>query len=173
MSPRPILKHSTSSSSSYSSSTSPIKTSVSFSTNISTTYFTHGASTYNRSPIQVDFNECALERGRSAVRNPRRSHDWDEYVDGFGSIMVREDEGTDEYYDRLTPLPPSFQAASVYAPSPSAYSSYRDNSASPDSSSPSNRTQSPPASLLDIPSRYPSCPSLVPADVSASCLDGF
>ncbi|KAG8882701.1 hypothetical protein FRB97_007841 [Tulasnella sp. 331] len=40
-----------------------------------------------------------LERGRTRVRDPRRNHNWDEYIDGFDSVMVREDEDTDEYYE--------------------------------------------------------------------------
>lgn len=126
---------------------------------------------------------------------------WAVDVDGYESVMVREDEGSDEYYgecggsfsiygcklittwatiiDSLTPLPPPCQTASVYAPSPSAYTTYRHGQS--DSSPP--RYSGAAKAVLPSHHHY-SSPAFTPtpkrklSDASDnsdtwSCLDGF
>lgn len=93
-SPRPILKRSSSSN----SSTCPSAKSTRFSTNISTTYLTHDSSTYNRKPIEVDPESyCSMSRGRAPIRgyaDDLSSQD----LDGYDSVLIREDEDSAEYY---------------------------------------------------------------------------
>ncbi|KAG8901361.1 hypothetical protein FRB99_005371 [Tulasnella sp. 403] len=177
-SPRPILKRASSTSSS--STCSSMKSTVSFSSNISTTYLTHASTTYNRSPIQVDFNQCALPRGRSPGREYSGDDcsQWAVDMDGYESVMVREDEDSAEYYDSLTPLPPPCQTASVYAPSPSAYTSYRTG---PSGNLPPRYTGSAKATLPShhySPAAFSPSPKRKLSDASDnsdtwSCLDGF
>ncbi|KIO32219.1 hypothetical protein M407DRAFT_241501 [Tulasnella calospora MUT 4182] len=160
---RPCLKRANS------SSCSSVKSSVSFSTNISTTYLTHAPSQYNRSPIQVDLaqlNQCSLPH-----REP-------ELIDGYGSVLVRDDEDSDEYYDSLTPLPPSCQTASVYVPSPSAYMSYRQPPPSPSSNSsrhPYTQSTNPfmPGFGPSPKRKLSDASDNSEKSISWSCLDGF
>jgi len=185
MSLRPILKRKSSPSSSHSPSScsSSVKSTVSFASNIATTYLAHSSLQYDRTPIsQPNFIDCAMPRGRPLGRDPRICGDVDLWadvadIDGYDSVMIREDEGSEEYYDSLTPLPPPSHTSSVYAPSPSAYLSY--HSGRSELPSPTNLYRSSstfmPGMIAPAPKRKLSDSSDASYDSSWSsdCLDGF
>ncbi|KAG8931843.1 hypothetical protein FRC02_002078 [Tulasnella sp. 418] len=99
--PRSILKRSPSASSSSSNKTSR-SPSVSFSNNISTTYLTHAPTTYNRSPIEVSFNECSLPRRGC----PGRTYSVDQHDSWLVALDDSEDDDASSSDDSEPPMTP-------------------------------------------------------------------
>ncbi|KAG8930078.1 hypothetical protein FRC02_004649 [Tulasnella sp. 418] len=119
--PRPILKNSRKSSSTDNAGSPPRSpSSVHFTECLTTTYLTHGSVDYNRSPIHVTPNECAMPRRGCPDRTySTDSTQWSLDVDGPHYIDDSEESdssnSSDSYPSKRSPSKPSNYSYPTYS----------------------------------------------------------